>query len=88
MKAKAFIYYRQTAKIWQRFESVAKAKEEFAEQGLDPAKFAIAPSEVFWDWIDYKVEKTNLQTGEKFMDSVNTPPILDPSTINYWEQGN
>lgn len=35
-------------------------------------------------FIEEKVERTNLLTGEKFMESVNTPHYCSPSSETYW----
>ena len=32
------------------------------------------------------VEKTNLMTGQKFMEDVNTPYFCSPSSETYWSQ--
>jgi hypothetical protein len=34
--------------------------------------------------IEQQVEKTNLMTGKKYRESVNTPLHLSPSSETYW----
>ena len=46
--------------------------------------WAYADSAFFHDFIEKRVQKTNLMTGERFTQPVNTPRSCDPSSELYW----
>lgn len=51
----------------------------------DPEFFyCIAEINYFFKTIEKKVERTNLMSGEKYMESVNTPRFCSPSSESYW----
>ncbi len=45
---------------------------------------AIAEANHYKKNIEKQVQKTNIMTGEKFMESVNTPYYCSPSSETYW----
>lgn len=47
-------------------------------------KFGIAEVGYYAKTLEKQVERTNLLTGEKFMESVNTPYYCSPSSETYW----
>ena len=49
----------------------------------DVNEFNIVASSMF-PMIDKMVEKTNMMTGKKYMESVNTPGYMSPSSEAYW----
>ena len=51
----------------------------------DPVFFyGIAEINYFFKSIEKMTERTNLISGEKYMESVNTPLICSPSSESYW----
>lgn len=46
--------------------------------------YAIAEFTYYQDKIEKQVEKTNMMTGKKYMESVNTPGYMSPSSEAYW----
>ena len=46
--------------------------------------YAIADSVVFRESIEKQVERTNIMSGEKFMEPINTPYYLSASSETYW----
>jgi hypothetical protein len=61
-----------------------KSKFNFSDPEYPLYRYAIAEREQYSAKIEQLVEKTNLMTGVKFMQSVNTPRSCDPSTELYW----
>lgn len=54
-------------------------KEKFAPQSL-----AVAESMDYINNIKQLIEKTNLMTGKKYMEDVNTPHYCSPASETYW----
>lgn len=51
----------------------------------DPAlRMAIAEAEQFHTFIERQRQRTNLMSGVEYVESVNTPAHLSPSTETYW----
>lgn len=46
--------------------------------------YGIAESEHYAENIERKVERVNLMTGEKYLESINTPNHCSPSSETYW----
>lgn len=46
--------------------------------------YGVAESEHYHAKLERQVERTNLMSGEKFMESVNTPYYCSPSSETYW----
>lgn len=46
--------------------------------------FSIADSKTFHNYIEKYVERTNLMSGKKFMERVNTPNYCSPASESYW----
>jgi len=47
-------------------------------------EMSIAESNDFYANIEKKVERTNLLSGKKYMESVNTPSYCSPASEAYW----
>lgn len=47
-------------------------------------KFGIAEIGYYADKIEKQVERINMMTGKKYMESVNTPRYCSPSSESYW----
>ena len=71
---------RASKKYWRN--SVANNSYDLRE---DPQfVFGIAEYDYYEANLEKQVERTNLMTGEKFMESVNTPYYCSPSSETYW----
>jgi len=46
--------------------------------------FGIAEVGYFEEHIEQKVERVNLMSGEKYMESVNRPSYMSPASEAYW----
>ena len=87
------IYNRETTRLLdtgkEMYASMAAAKGaltryENDHPDFDRTEYDIADRKVFLDSIEMWVEKTNLMSGEKFMERVNTPYFCSPSSETYW----
>ena len=74
------------AKAW-----VTRKQKEFLKQnGLYVSNdgplfdWGLADAAYFHDFIEKRVQKTNLISGAEFTQPVNTPRSCDPSTELYW----
>jgi hypothetical protein len=47
-------------------------------------RYGIAEESYFHSVIEKKVQRTNLMSGEKYHEAVNTPPYMSPSCESYW----
>lgn len=93
------IYHKETTrtphvkgKHWQRqsfaTERAAKAglTRAIRDGKLEHAKeeYAIAEITDFRDNIEKQVERINMMSGKPYMESINTPGFLSPSSEAYW----
>ena len=46
--------------------------------------YGIAERSYFEDHIEQQVERTNLMTGQKYMEPVNRPNYMSPASETYW----
>jgi hypothetical protein len=69
-----------------RTEAAAKAAKTRMEKGKRWAgkELAVAEITMYRTLIEKMVEKTNLMSGKKYMESVNTPNYCSPSSEAYW----
>lgn len=71
---------RMTNKYWK--DSVADDNYQIDQ---DPQfAYGIAESAYYSKNIERMVERTNMMTGKKYMESVNTPRYCSPSSEAYW----
>ena len=71
---------RMTNKYWK--DSVAKNDYQIDQ---DPQfLYGIAEVNHYHENIERMVERTNMMTGKKYMESVNTPRYCSPSSEAYW----
>jgi hypothetical protein len=68
---------------WKSLGAAKAHLTRMGKMGYRVSDFAIASNEDFGK-IEKQVEKVNLMTGKKFMQSVNTPRACDPSSELYW----
>ncbi len=67
-------------------EGAAKAAKTRMEKGKrwDGKQLEVAEITVYKTLIEKMVERTNLMSGKKYMESVNTPNYCSPSSEAYW----
>jgi len=63
-----------------------RRKPRYNGKDIDVATLEIAEGADFYENIEKKVERTNLMSGAKFMEGVNTPPYMSPSCESYWSR--
>ena len=51
---------------------------------FDPTQLAVAEVAFYTQYIAGTVTRTNLMTGKKYQESVNTPMCCSPSSETYW----
>ena len=51
---------------------------------IDVVDYGIAEAEYYYAKIERQVEKTNMMSGKKYMESINTPGYMSPSSESYW----
>ena len=61
-----------------------KSEFNFSDPEYPLYQYAIAERGHYFKNIEKQVEKTNLMTGVKFMESVNTPYYCSPSSETYY----
>ena len=69
-----------------RTEAAAKAARTrmIKRQKFSPLDLAVAESNLYFNTIKMMVERTNLMTGQKYMEDVNTPRCCSPASEAYW----
>lgn len=65
-------------------ETVAKRQRTRLNNQAGFEKFSYAEATVYRETIEKMVERTNMMSGEKYMESVNTPIYCSPSSESYW----
>jgi hypothetical protein len=69
------------------FKTLAAAKAtrtRMIRRGITPSTIAVADSNYYINHIKQQVEKTNLMSGKKYMEDVNTPLCCSPASETYW----
>jgi hypothetical protein len=72
-------YATERAAKSARTRLLKKAGDKYADQD-----FSIAEAKDFYQNIELMVERVNLMSGKKYMESVNTPSYCSPSCEAYW----
>ena len=80
------VYNIETTRIEDTYmsETVAKRQRTRLNNQAGFEKFAYQDDIVYRIAIEKMVERTNMMTGEKYMESVNTPLCCSPSSDSYW----
>ena len=65
------------------FNTISAAKRHVTRY-LDHEKYGIADYVTYLTTIEKKVERVNLMSGQKYMESVNTPNYMSPASEAYW----
>ena len=87
------IYNKATTRIQGKaYKTHAAAKAALTRMGKGLIEdenhpkfiYGIAERSYFEDHIEKQVERTNLMTGQKYMESVNRPSYMSPASETYW----
>jgi len=87
-----YVYNLETSRIMQNkkgkgtWKSLGAAKAfrtRMARMGYNTDEYGIVDVDLY-SLIEQQVEKTNLMTGKKYMESVNTPSYCSPASEAYW----
>ena len=68
---------------WKSYGGAKAFLTRMARMGYNAGDYSICPIALF-GMVDKQVEKTNLMTGEKYTESVNTPLSCSPASETYW----
>ena len=83
----SFIVYNiETTRIQAAYDNEITAKRQRTRLNnlAGSKKFAYDLAWVYYARVEKMVERTNMMTGEKYMESVNTPNYCSPSSESYW----
>jgi uncharacterized protein YdbL (DUF1318 family) len=84
------VYRKDTTRLVRK----ADGNEFFASQSsakrhvtrfLNWDDYAVAEYADFLDNIEVRVERTNVMTGQKYMERINTPNYMSPASEAYWQ---
>jgi len=65
--------------------SITRAsKKHFIKNGTKLKNRAVAESTYYYANIEQEVERTNIMTGKKYKESINTPISCSPAFETYW----
>ena len=87
----AYVVYRKdTTRTARRangdeFFATEQAAKRHVTRYLNWNDYAVAEYTYFQDNIEQQVERTNLMSGEKYKESVNTPNYMSPASEAYWQ---
>jgi len=68
---------------WKSYGAARAFLTRLARMGHNRGDYSIVDVDLY-SLIEQQVEKTNLMTGKKYKESVNTPLHLSPSSETYW----
>jgi hypothetical protein len=79
----------RSANMWKdtwKSEGAAKAAltREAKKGKINKDDYAIAEIMQFRTLIEKQVERTNIMSGEKYIEPINTPGYMSPSSEAYW----
>lgn len=74
---------RKGKKTWKSLGAAKAFRTRMARMGYNAGEYGIVDTSLY-SLIEQQVEKTNLMTGKKYMESVNTPLCCSPSSETYW----
>lgn len=84
-------YHKETTvlltnnKVYASPQAAQGAITRAAKRGeIDREDYMVADRNYFYDNIEKKVERTNIMSGEKYWEGVNTPCFMSPSCESYW----
>ena len=86
------IFHKETTILFgdnKTFKTIGAAKSAITRAVtngdiIDREKYGIAGTVDFRNNIEKQMERTNLMSGEKYTEAVNTPAFMSPSCESYW----
>ena len=87
------IYHKESTRIaGKTYKTHAAAKAALTRMGKGliedenhpKFRYGIAEVDYFEEHIERQVERVNMITGKKYMEPVNTPGYMSPSSEAYW----
>ena len=85
------IYNRNTGytrgKEYQRIGAAQRAADKFNEYEQtkrNPQHYAIMDQQEYEEKINVMVERINIQSGQPYMEKLNTPGFMSPASEAYW----
>ena len=83
------VYKKDTTRIVRKangdeFFSTEPAAKRHITRFLNADEYAVAEYTYYEDNIERQVERVNLMSGQKYMESVNTPIYMSPASETYW----
>ena len=82
------IYRKNSYQKKSSYKTMSAAKAALTRMSkdkcIDVVDYGIAESEYYYANIERQVEKTNMMSGKKYMESINTPGYMSPSSESYW----
>ena len=68
---------------WKSFGAAKAFRTRMARMGYNAGEYGSVDTSLY-SLIEKQVEKTNLMTGKKYMESVNTPLSCSPASETFW----
>lgn len=84
------VYRKDTTRMVRKangdefFATMSVAKRHITRY-LNWDDYAVAEYNHYRDSIEQQVERVNLMSGQKYMESVNTPNYMSPASEAYWQ---
>jgi len=87
-----YVYEIETSRImknnkgkttWKSYGAARAFLTRLSRMGYNRGDYSIVDTSLY-SLIEKHVEKTNLMTGKKYMESVNTPLYCSPASESYW----
>ena len=83
LKTSQVMQTRKGKSTWKSLGAAKAFRTRMARMGYNTDEYGIVDVDLY-SLIEQQVEKTNLMTGKKYRESVNTPLHLSPSSETYW----
>ena len=83
LKTSQVMQTRKGKSTWKSLGAAKAFRTRMARMGYNTDEYGIVDVDLY-SLIEQQVEKTNLMTGKKYRESVNTPLYLSPSSESYW----
>lgn len=83
------VFNKTTTRVARRangdeFFATEPAAKRHITRFLNAEEYAVAEYTYYQDNIEKQVERINLMSGQKYMESVNTPNYMSPASESYW----
>lgn len=83
------VYHKESTRIARKangdeFFATEPAAKRHITRFLNAEEYAVAEYTYYQDNIERQVERVNMMSGQKYMESVNTPGYMSPASEAYW----